>query len=87
MLGLPKGWSYNLDFVIPGKSVTYNGTTYVIDPNWQDDSGYQSGLKYLNQHGICFIDKKSQALAIETIIDENDFDRSEAGRLYCFTQH
>ncbi|WP_440617274.1 hypothetical protein [Cysteiniphilum sp. 6C5] len=56
MLGLPNGWQFNIDSVVPGKSVTFNGRTYVIDFNWSDSTGYQSGLKYLNQHGVLFKD-------------------------------
>ncbi|GGF97807.1 MULTISPECIES: RHS repeat protein [Cysteiniphilum] len=56
MLGLPNGWQFNIDYVVPGKSMTFNGKTYVIDFNWSDSTGYQSGLKYLNQHGVLFKD-------------------------------
>ena len=62
MLGLPEGWAYSLDYMLPGKSITYNGTTHIIDPFWQDDSGYRSGLKYLNQHGVAFVDDTSKTL-------------------------
>lgn len=52
--GLPNGWQFNIDYVIPRKSITFNGQTYIIDPNWVDSSGYKSGLRYLNQHGVLF---------------------------------
>lgn len=54
LLGLPPGWQFNLSFVIPGKSVTFNYQTYIIDANWSNTYGYRSGLKYLNNHGIKF---------------------------------
>lgn len=60
LLGLPDGWSYNLPFVAfdqndpSSKTLTVEGKTFVIDPDWQDSSGYQSGLKYVNDHGQKF---------------------------------
>ncbi|MFZ9034605.1 MAG: hypothetical protein ACO2ZM_00565, partial [Francisellaceae bacterium] len=54
ILGLPDGWQYNIDYVVPGKSVTVGGNGYSIDFNWADSSGYKSGLKYFNQHGNKF---------------------------------
>lgn len=52
--GLPNGWSLDLPYVLEDKSVTTNGRTYIIDPDWSDTTGYKSGLKYLNNHGIQF---------------------------------
>ena len=52
--GLPKNWTFGIPFVIPGKSVTTQGKTYVIDFGWADAKGYQSGLKYINNHAIKF---------------------------------
>ncbi|MBY0379454.1 MAG: hypothetical protein K2P99_03520, partial [Burkholderiales bacterium] len=51
---LPTGWSYNISYVIPGKSVNIDGASYVYDPNWVDDTQYKSGLKYMNNHGVNF---------------------------------
>ncbi len=53
-LGLPEGWGLGISFVADGQSLTVDGKTFVIDPNWTDSSGYQSGLKYLNDHGRKF---------------------------------
>ena len=63
-LGLPVGWGLNIDHInLDSHSITFNNITYLIDPNWQDSSGYQSGLKYLNQHGVKFVDlRASQTL-------------------------
>ncbi|OTB05587.1 hypothetical protein M426DRAFT_10334 [Hypoxylon sp. CI-4A] len=52
--GLPRNWSLDLPYVLDGKSVTINGRTYSIDYEWTDIIGYQSGLKYMNNHGIKF---------------------------------
>ncbi|ABA81806.1 RHS repeat-associated core domain-containing protein [Cereibacter sphaeroides] len=53
-LGLPQGWGWGLPFVAAGQSLTVEGKTFVIDPSWTDSSGYQSGLRYLNDHGRLF---------------------------------
>ncbi|KAI3325688.1 hypothetical protein HD806DRAFT_552948 [Xylariaceae sp. AK1471] len=52
--GLPSNWSLDLPYVLDGKSVTANGHTYAIDYEWSDETGYSSGLKYMNNHGIKF---------------------------------
>ncbi|KAL6860942.1 hypothetical protein J3F83DRAFT_768689 [Trichoderma novae-zelandiae] len=52
--GLPRNWSFNLPYVVPGSSVTFSGRTYAIDYQWSDAEGHQSGLKYMNNHGIVF---------------------------------
>jgi len=54
LLGLPDGWGFGVPFVSAGKSVTADGKTFAIDPSWTDSSGYQSGLRYLNDHGQKF---------------------------------
>ena len=54
--GLPDSWSFGLAFLSPGKFLDVNGSRYIIDPNWKDTSGYASGLKYQNNHGIKFTD-------------------------------
>jgi RHS repeat-associated protein len=55
-LGLPDNWSFGVPFLIPDESLEINGTRYIIDPDWQDATGYASGLKYENNHGIKFTD-------------------------------
>ena len=52
--GLPPNWTWSISFVIPSKSLTTQGQTYVIDPNWADSTGEKSGLKYVNHHGVKF---------------------------------
>ena len=70
VLGLPKGWSYQLSYVIPANapihsnsstasdnpitSVNINGQNYIYDDSWHDVSGYYSGLRYINNHSIKF---------------------------------
>lgn len=54
MLGLPKGWCFGLSFVVPGASLTAQGKTNIIDPTWSDSTGYESGLRYVNDHGVLF---------------------------------
>lgn len=50
--GLPANWTFDIPFLVPHKSVTVDGRTYVIDYNWSDSSGYVSGMRYVNNHGI-----------------------------------
>jgi hypothetical protein len=38
---LPPGWQWDLDFVVPGKSVSFNGQSFAIDPNWEDSQHYK----------------------------------------------
>lgn len=52
--GFPKNWGLNLSFTIPGKSLTSQGKTFVVDPNWNDRTDYHSGLRYVNNHGMKF---------------------------------
>lgn len=52
--GLPANWGLDLPYVLGGKSVTANGRTYAIDLEWTDVTGHQSGLRYINNHGISF---------------------------------
>lgn len=54
ILGLPVGWSFNLPTMVPGLSLSAGGKSYIVDPNWIDSSGYQSGLRYENNRGISF---------------------------------
>ncbi|KAH0435461.1 hypothetical protein CcaCcLH18_04853 [Colletotrichum camelliae] len=52
--GLPRNWSIDLPYVVPGQTITFSGRTYAIDEFWNDAEGHQSGLRYLNNHGIKF---------------------------------
>lgn len=54
MLGLPANWGFGIAFVVPGLSLTTQGKTSIIDPAWSDVTGYQSGLRYVNDHGMKF---------------------------------
>lgn len=58
-LGLPDNWSFGIPFLIPGEALEVNGMRYIIDPNWTDATGYASGLKYENNHGIAFVNNIS----------------------------
>ena len=53
-LGLPAGWRFSMPEVIAGKEVLYNNQIYTIDEDWQDTRGHASGLRYMNNHGVCF---------------------------------
>lgn len=53
--GLPDGWTFKLPFVLPDKSLTIAGRTYVIDFEWADTTNYKSGLRYVNDHGMRFL--------------------------------
>jgi RHS repeat-associated protein len=53
-LGLPDNWSFGIPFLTPGEALEVNGMRYIIDPDWTDATGYASGLKYENNHGIAF---------------------------------
>ncbi len=54
VLGLPNGWTFNVPYVVPNKTLSVGGTTYIIDLNWADEFDYKSGLRYVNNHGIKF---------------------------------
>ncbi len=58
--GLPENWSFGLAFLSPGNFLEFNGNRYVIDTTWKDSTGYASGLKYQNNHGVKFTDFVSQ---------------------------
>jgi len=52
--GFPANWGFDLPYVLPGKSATFQQRTYAIDKEWSDTVGYKSGLRYLNDHGTRF---------------------------------
>ena len=55
--GLPNGWGLDLPLVVPcanASTLTTQGRTCVIEFDWTDETGYHSGLRYLNNHGIKF---------------------------------
>jgi RHS repeat-associated protein len=54
ILDLPDGWTLDINYVIPGKSITTKGRSYIIDDQWADNTGYKSGLRYVNNHGMKF---------------------------------
>ena len=75
-LGLPDQWQLSIDYVVPGQSVTISGQTYVPDADWTDAQGDHSGLKYLNQAGIYFIDEaESLALPASYVRHVSDSDQ------------
>lgn len=54
LLGLPAGWGFGIAWLVPGASLTTQGKTSIIDLGWSDATGYQSGLRYVNNHGMKF---------------------------------
>ena len=52
--GLPQNWGLEIPFTIPFQSLTTQGKTFVVDPDWSDQTGWQSGLRYVNHHGMKF---------------------------------
>ena len=60
-LGLPDNWSFGIPSLVPGESLEIKGMRYIIDPDWTDSTGYASGLKYENNHGIAFVNNISGA--------------------------
>lgn len=55
ILGLPPGWTIDIPYVVPaGRTLTIGGATHLIDANWSDETGYRSGLRYVNTHGVRF---------------------------------
>lgn len=52
--GSPINWGIDIPFTIPGKSLTSQGRTYIVDNTWIDETGWQSGLRYVNNHGMLF---------------------------------
>ncbi len=51
-LGLPDNWVFNVAYVLPEKTLTIDGRTYIIDFGWADSTGYGSGLKFVNDYGL-----------------------------------
>ncbi|KAF3142868.1 hypothetical protein TWF703_000372 [Orbilia oligospora] len=52
--GAPKNWGLEIPFTTPRKSLTSQGKTFIVDPNWADQDGWKSGLRYVNDHGMLF---------------------------------
>ena len=52
--GAPINWGFDIPFTIPGNSLTSQGKTFVVDPEWTAQSGWQSGLRYVNHRGMLF---------------------------------
>ncbi|KAJ5116756.1 hypothetical protein N7456_001104 [Penicillium angulare] len=57
MSGLPQGWSFDIPYILDGRSLTINGRTYLIDFDWMDSTGYATGLKYINSDHKMFLRK------------------------------
>ncbi|KAI0105290.1 hypothetical protein GGR51DRAFT_571955 [Nemania sp. FL0031] len=51
---LPPNWGLSVSYTIPGQSVTVQGKTFVVDHDWVDETGWRSGLRYVNHHGMLF---------------------------------
>lgn len=54
VFGLPRNWSFNLPFVIPGRTLVWAGSCYLIDKDWSSSDGYRSGIRYWNEKGTLF---------------------------------
>ena len=54
VFGLPRHWSINLPFVIPGRTLVWAGSCYLIDKDWSSSEGYRSGIRYWNEKGTSF---------------------------------
>jgi hypothetical protein len=52
--GLPSNWGLDLPYILHDASVTSSYGTFAIDRDWEDISGYKSGLRYMNNHGVKF---------------------------------
>lgn len=75
VLGLPSGWAFDLSYMLSNASLTSRGKNYILDPNWADQYGYQSGLRYINDHSIKF----------ETIIPSQPLPSGEGTYSYRMT--
>lgn len=54
VFGLPRNWSFNLPYVIPGRTLVWAGSCYLIDKDWSSSDGYRSGIRYWNEKGTLF---------------------------------
>lgn len=53
--GLPEHWGLDLPYVVDDLSVTTrDGRTFALDRYWADATGHESGLRYMNHHGVKF---------------------------------
>ena len=55
-LGLPQNRSFGIPVLCRGDALEIKGLRFIVDPTWTDASGYKSGLKYVNNNGISFVD-------------------------------
>ncbi|KAJ5261253.1 hypothetical protein N7478_011848 [Penicillium angulare] len=46
---LLQNWSFDIPYILDGRSLTMKGRTYLIGFDWVDTTGYSSGLKYINK--------------------------------------
>ncbi len=84
ILGLPKGWGYDIPFII-GNTLSLQGKTYVIDFNWISSEGYQSGLRYSNTKGLKFSQlSSSEALPYGVTGNYLYTLRNDKGMMYYF---
>ncbi len=84
-LGLPSNWSFGIPSLMPGSALGIKGARYIIDPSWMDDTGYASGLKYENNHGVSFVDNiVSQPLPYGNYGVEYEFTYTDTDGSVCY---
>ncbi|NJM32715.1 MAG: RHS repeat protein [Limnobacter sp.] len=84
--GLPEGWTFGIPFLVPNQYLQIKGSRYIVDPAWTDSTGYASGLKYENNHGVSFVDNVvSQPLPYGSYSGDYEFTYSDVdGSVYYF---
>lgn len=84
-LGLPANWSFGIPSLVPGGAIGIKGSRYIIDPSWTDATGYASGLKYENNHGVVFVDNiVSQPLPYGKYGVEYEFTYTDVDGSVCY---
>jgi hypothetical protein len=77
--GATKDWGIEIPYTIPGKSLTAQGKTFVFDRGWTSKSGYQSRLKYVNNHVMLF-----ESIFPAQPLPSRHTDPSDQVRTYCW---
>ncbi|MCS4510458.1 RHS repeat-associated core domain-containing protein [Xylophilus ampelinus] len=84
-LGLPTNWSFGIPSIASGSAIGIKGSRYIVDPFWTDATGYASGLKYVNNHGVKFVDNiVSQPLPHGQYGVEYQFTYSDTDGSVCY---
>lgn len=84
-LGLPANWGFGIPSLVPGGALGIKGSRYIVDPSWTDATGYASGLKYENNHGVAFVDNiVSQALPYGQYGVQYEFTYTDTDGSVCY---